>query len=206
MNSSFNPDRQNEDVDSKIVAALDRIAQAFRVLLWEKTKQHQLRPIQIQILIYLLYHADDEVTVGHLARHFNLTPATVSDAIKTLVRKSYVERRISGRDRRSAHLHLTDAGAALARTVATWADTVRELLARFDFQERTVVMQFLMRLIEMLQQQQLISLTRMCFTCKFLRSQPQPDAQMTFFCDLMHKPLKVHSLRLDCPDHENVSS
>lgn len=202
MNSSFNPDRQHEDVDSKIVAALDRIAQAFRVLLWEKTKQHQLSPIQIQILIYLLYHPDDDVTVGYLARHFNLTPATVSDAIKTLVRKSYVERHISGQDRRSAHLHLTHAGAALARSVATWADTVRELLARFDFQERIVVMQFLMRLIEALQQQQLISLTRMCFTCKYFRSQSQTGSRIPYFCELMQKPLQIQSLRIDCPDYQ----
>lgn len=49
--SIFDPKNQIKDVSSKIVAGLERISEAFKVLLWEKAKALGLSPIQIQILI-----------------------------------------------------------------------------------------------------------------------------------------------------------
>lgn len=61
MNKSpFDLSHQNLTVDSKIVAALERISQAFRVLLWNESKELSLSPIQIQVLIFLLYHSDEK--------------------------------------------------------------------------------------------------------------------------------------------------
>ena len=52
--SVFNPNHQETDISSKIVAGLERISEAFKVLLWEKAKLLGLSPIQIQILIFAL--------------------------------------------------------------------------------------------------------------------------------------------------------
>jgi hypothetical protein len=52
MPSIFDVKKQHHDVDSKIAAALERLSQAFRVLLWEKNKDYNLSPIQIQLLVY----------------------------------------------------------------------------------------------------------------------------------------------------------
>ena len=42
------------DVDSKLVAALERIGQALRVQTWDKAKRHGLSPTQLQLLLRLL--------------------------------------------------------------------------------------------------------------------------------------------------------
>ena len=82
--SVFNPDFQQKDISSKLVAGLERISEVFKVLLWEKAKQVSLSPIQIQILIFIAYHKQELCNVSHLAREFNITKPTVSDAIKIL--------------------------------------------------------------------------------------------------------------------------
>jgi len=83
--SDFDLTNQNRNTSSKIVASLERIAQAFRVLLWQESKAHALTPIQVQMLIFLLHHSEEKRKVSYIAREFNMTKATVSDTVKTLV-------------------------------------------------------------------------------------------------------------------------
>ena len=91
MNDSiFNPEFQNQNTSSKIIVALERISEAFKVLLWDKAKEYGLSPIQIQILIFVAYHKQELCNVSHLANEFNITKPTVSDAIKALVNKNYI--------------------------------------------------------------------------------------------------------------------
>ncbi len=203
MADIFDPVQQHENPDAKITAALERLAQVFRVLLWEQNNQHGLSPIQIQFLVFLLYHGKEACTVSLLAREFMLTAATVSDALTTLEGKELLERIRSEADRRVTTLRLTSKGRRLARKLATWAEVVATSVTRTDPQEKLVVMQFLMRLIANLQQAGVVSVARMCITCRFF----QPDYAPLFttpqhFCQLLNQPLSPAALRFDCPDHE----
>lgn len=202
MPSLFDLAHQHQDVDSKIAAALERLSQAFRVLLWEKNKDYNLSPIQIQFLVYLLYHAAEQGTIGQLAKEFTLTPATVSDAITTLEKKKLVFRERCQDDRRLAFVSLTADGKKIARKLSTWANVIQENLAQFDAIEKVVVMKFLMRLIESLQQARVITIARMCITCKFFQPDAHPHAKAPHHCRLLDKPLANSELRLDCPEHE----
>lgn len=202
MTSIFDLEHQHQDIDSKIAAALERLSQVFRVLLWEKTKSHQLSPIQIQILVHLLYHSHEDIMIGQIAAQFSLTAATVSDAVKTLFQKGLVVRTSPAADRRSTSVSLTTAGEQLARKLALWANIVRDNISEFDQEDKLVVMRFLMRLIETLQRAGLITVARMCITCRFFETNPKPDPQQPHYCKLMERPLANAALRLDCPEHE----
>ncbi|RMF59726.1 MAG: MarR family transcriptional regulator, partial [Calditrichaeota bacterium] len=136
MASIFDLQFQHDDVDSKIAAALERLSQTFRVLLWEKTKSHNLSPIQIQMLVYLFYHSHEEITMGQLAARFSLTPATVSDAVKTLVQKGLVVRTPTARDRRAVSVKLNAAGRKMANKLTAWADVIRDNLSRFEDRDK----------------------------------------------------------------------
>lgn len=206
MHSIFDVTHQHQDVDSKIAAALERLSQAFRVLLWEKNKTYNLSPIQIQFLVYLLYHAAEQCTVGQLAKEFTLTPATVSDAITTLEEKKLVARKRQEADRRVAWVSLTREGKKTARKLSTWANVIQKNIAQFDTQEKVAVMKFLMRLIEALQQAGVITIARMCITCKFFQPDAHPHAKAPHHCRLLDKPLANSELRLDCPEHEMMSA
>lgn len=206
MPSLFDVNAQHLEVDSKIAAALERMSQAFRVLLWEKTKTHQLSPIQVQFLVYLLYHPASQSTISHLAKEYTLTPATVSDAITTLEEKKLVARERSTEDRRVAFVALTSTGKKMARKLASWAEVIREAIADFPAADKTIVMKFLMRLLAALQQAGVITIARMCLTCKFFQPEAHPHARAPHHCGLLNKPLADVELRLDCPEHQTLAS
>src|SRR5688572_11632612 len=120
--STFNPEHQATHPSSKVVAALERLSEAFRVLLWQEAKQYGISPIQVQILTYLLHYPESLKTVLHLAGHFNMTKATISDAIKSIAAKGFVKRKEDLADSRSHSLHLTKEGKLLARKVERFAE------------------------------------------------------------------------------------
>ena len=80
--SAFELNHQNSSVESKIIASLERVSQAFRVLLWNESKEFSLSPIQVQVLIFLLHHSDDKRKVSYLADEFNVAKATELRTVK----------------------------------------------------------------------------------------------------------------------------
>ncbi|MBC6950864.1 MarR family transcriptional regulator, partial [candidate division KSB1 bacterium] len=171
-------------------------------LLWEQNKLHHLSPIQIQFLVHLLYHAADRCTISDLANGFSLTPATVSDAITTLEKKGMVSREWWETDRRVVSVALTTEGKKTARKLSSWANVIQESVAAFDPQDKVVVMKFLMHLIESLQQAGVITIARMCITCKFFQPNAHANAKAPHHCRLLDKPLADVELRIDCAEHQ----
>ena len=137
-----------------------------------------------------------------LAREFDLTKATVSDAVASLETKGLVRRELWPEDRRVVTLWLTPDGEKLATILSEWADPVREHLERFSPGEREVVMRFLMGLIGSLQRSGLITVARMCVTCRFFRQDIHPGEPSPHQCALLDVPLGRADLRVDCPEHE----
>lgn len=202
MTSIFDPNVQRTDVDSKIAAALERLSQAYRVLLWEQNKKHNLSPIQIQLLVFLRYHSKTPPSVGQLAKEFSLTPATISDAINYLVEKGHVVRQKSKTDRRVISILPTNHGKKIALQLSTWADAIRQCISDLGSDDKQVAMKFLMQLIASLQRDGIITVTRMCVTCKYFKVMAQTKPQLPYFCTLLQKPLAEAELRFDCLEHE----
>ncbi|MCD8538668.1 MAG: MarR family winged helix-turn-helix transcriptional regulator, partial [Leadbetterella sp.] len=124
--SDFDLVHQNQSVESKIVASLERISQAFRVLLWHESKEFSLSPIQVQVLIFLLYHSPEKRKVSYLADEFNMTKATISDTIKTLEQKNLITKEYETHDTRSFIIHLTGKGEDIAGRTSLFTREVRK--------------------------------------------------------------------------------
>ena len=138
MGGAFDPSSQHGDVDKKIVAALERLSQTFRVLLQEEAQRQSLSPIQARFLVHLLHHDDELGRVGRLAEEFGLSRATVSDAVRTLETKGLVRRQPWPRDGRVATLRLTPEGEEAAAGLSGWADVVSCRYFRPDTHQRSV--------------------------------------------------------------------
>lgn len=205
MDPVFRPASQHGDVDSKVVASLERLSQVFRILLRDEADGHGLSPIQAQFLIYLLYHDVELRRVGQLAREFGLTPATVSDAVGTLEGKELIRREHWPEDGRIVTLKLTTAGKELAAGLANWANPVKEHLEQFEPEAKESAMHLLMGLIASLQGSGLITVSRMCVTCRFFRREAHPEGDSPHHCALLDVPLAGSDLRVDCPEHEPAS-
>jgi DNA-binding MarR family transcriptional regulator len=193
----------SDPVDERLAAALERIGQALRVQMWDAAKRHRVTPTQLQVLLLLASDPPRGRRVGALAAELDVTHPTVSDAVAVLRRKGLVERPGAGR---RSELALTLAGRALAAELASWQQPIRAQLARLPDDDKRAALTLLLDLIAGLQREGVITVARMCGTCRFFRRDEHgADAPAPHHCALLDLPLAVTDLRLDCPEHEQAA-
>lgn len=197
--SPFNINHQNKNVDSRIIAALERISQAFRVLLWNEGKELSLSPIQIQVLIFLLYHSDEKRKVSYLANEFNMTKATISDTIKSLEQKKLIRKTYEQHDTRSYVIHLTKKGSEIAGKTASFTSQIRIPITKLNSDDKENLLLSLMGVIQYLNKTGVITIQRMCVTCVHYKA---AHGKQSHFCQLLNKSLENSELRIDCPEHQ----
>ncbi|MDO6603043.1 MarR family transcriptional regulator [Arenibacter palladensis] len=195
--SIFNPDHQERDVSSKIIAGLERISEAFKVLLWDKAKLLGLSPIQIQILIFIAYHKNEICNVSHLAKEFNITKPTISDAIKVLDKKGLITKEYSSSDSRSYSISLSETGTETIGQISDFANPLKKQLNTVDNPELESLFGTLSKLIYQLNTSGILSVQRTCYGCKFYSKESNRD-----YCNLLNKELLNKDIRLDCPEFE----
>lgn len=193
--SPFDLQHQQAEIESKIVVALERVAEIFRILLWDKAKNLNLSPIQIQILIFLKHHNLEKSTVSYLSREFNLAKPTVSGVVSALKSKNLIDKIQSPHDTRSYSIRLTQRGTRLVLETENFANPLKQIAADFSDTEKEVFWNVLSRLIFKSNQAGLISIQRMCFNCKFYEQEHQSS-----YCHLLGKKLEANDIRIDCPE------
>lgn len=199
MNSIFDPSFQNSDIASKIVFALERLSQVFKVNLWRENKKYGLSPLQLQILLFLHFQNDESKNVSQLALEFNITKATISEAVKTLEQKAYLVKKRNPDDARNIMLQLTPKGKAIVPELSLFANELRRYVLDFDEEIQETLLVTLLELINQLQENQHISMQRMCFSCRYFVKQ---DDISPYYCNFLNKPLKEVELRINCMDHK----
>ncbi|MEM9075633.1 MAG: helix-turn-helix domain-containing protein [Bacteroidota bacterium] len=200
-NSTFNPKEQERDISSKIVAGLERISEVFKVLLWEKAKLVGLSPIQIQILIFITYHNQELCNVSHLAKEFNVTKPTISDAIRVLDKKGMVSKNFSSTDNRSYSLQLTHLGKELVSTTHDFAKPLKKQVHTFNRDQLENLSTTINELIYKLNRSGILTVQRTCYGCTFYQKNKDSD-----YCKLLEKRLTTTEIRLDCPEFEQKSA
>lgn len=197
--SDFDLNHQNQSTESKIVASLERISQAFRVLLWRESKEFSLTPIQVQVLIFLLHHSDDKRKVSYLADEFNMTKATISDTVKALEKKQLIKKETEPNDSRSYTIHLTAKGLETARQNSFFTEQIRTPIDKLNANDKENLLLSLLNIIRHLNKTGVITIQRMCLTCRHYQSGTDGSEH---FCKLLNQPLHNSELRVDCPEHE----
>ncbi len=198
--SVFNLDQQNNQIDTKIVAGLERLSQVFRILLWDKAKEQNLSPIQIQLLLFIQNHSSSVATVSYLAQEFHVTKPTISDAVKVLEQKNLVLKLPDATDTRSYTIQLTESGKEVVRKTEDYADALTKMIAVEGETDKQILWQTILSLISQLNRLNIISVQRMCFTCVHYAKTDQ-----SHFCNLLNLPLQIQALRIDCPEFEENS-
>lgn len=192
--------KQDENVSSKIVVGLQRISEAFKVLLWEKAKEFGLSPIQIQILIFIENHKEQYCNVSYLAKEFNLTKPTISDAIKALEKKEMIIKDYSSTDSRSYTIFLSELGKATVFKNEDFGKPIHSEIKKLSKKEQENIFSTLSSLIYQLNQKNILTVQRTCFACKFYSKNNH-----LHHCNLLQKELLNSEIRLDCNEFENAS-
>lgn len=195
--SAFDPTYQQQDLASKVVVGLERISEAFRSLLWEHAKVIGLSPIQIQILIFTAYHPEGLRTVSYLAREFNVTKPTISDAIRVLANKSLIKRERSIEDSRSYAITLTESGQEMVTKTEQFAYPIQNELTNLPQAQLESLFQATQHLIRGLNQAGVLNVQRSCHGCRFYEKQGEQH-----YCHFLSEVLANKDIRLDCPEYQ----
>jgi DNA-binding MarR family transcriptional regulator len=187
------------DLDAKLSAALERVGHALRVQLWDAAKEHRLSPTQMMVLLRLAADPPARRRIGVLAGELDVTHPTVSDAVAVLRRKGLVEREP---EHRRGALLLSEAGRALAEDLADWHERTREQLADLPASDKRASLRLVLELIAGLQRSGVITVARMCVTCRFFRRDAHPGDPRPHHCALVDMPMAGEDLRIDCAEHE----
>lgn len=199
-NFALDPQAHEGHVSHKIVFALERLSHVFRIQQWEANKRLQLSPLQMQIVTILHFQPQlDSVTA--VSRYLHLSKATVSDAIRVLTDKAYVQKEPDAEDGRYYHLTLTAAGVTAAQELSLFANQLGEFVTTLPNQP--LFLESLLQLMGRLQENDFIPLQQMCTTCGHFRRTQSGGA--SYFCQLLNKPLATHELRIHCPEYEGAT-
>jgi DNA-binding MarR family transcriptional regulator len=196
--SAFDLTHQNLSIESKIVASLERVSQAFRVLLWHESKEFSLSPIQVQVLIFLSHHSAEKRKVSYLADEFNMTKATISDTIKTLEQKQLIKKEYEQLDSRSFIINLTQKGKEITQKTSLFTEQLQVPIDKLDSTDKEKLLSSLLDIIHHLNKSGIITIQRMCFSCHFYKY--DKDKQV-HFCGLLNTKLAESELRIDCAEH-----
>ncbi len=196
--SAFNPEQQEKDVSSKIVAGLERISEVFRILLWDKAKVVGLSPIQIQLLIFIAFHEQELCNVSQLAKEFNLTKPTISDAIRVLDNKGLIIKEIAASDSRRFSIKLSAEGKAIVRQTYDFANPLQKQVESLSSNERKSLFGTLSELIYKLNQSGILDVQRICYSCNYYEKKKGKD-----YCRLLDMQLLSNDIRIDCPEYED---
>ena len=195
--SLFNLEHQNQNLDSKIVVALERMAEVIKTLQWEVGKVLQLSPIQIQMMIFIEHHKESLSTVSLLAKEFNLTKPTVSDAIRVLYEKDLVDKIPDATDSRSFSLQLSFKGKRLLEKLEGYLLPLLKQVQSLDMDVKEKLWEGLTKLIFGLNKMGVLQVQRMCFSCKYYDKGDTAD-----YCRLLNTTLYSKDIRIDCPEFE----
>ena len=194
------PMQGEKSVVDHITAGLSKVAAALRSQAWEGGTAWKLTPTQGQILVLLTDRADTVMRLNDVAGELCMTAATASDAVMALVEKKLVKKERSTEDQRALVLTLTAAGRRAAQQTTGWTEVVRAGVRSLTPDEQAAFLRGLAKVMHSLQEQGVISVTRMCAGCTYFQPYVHADAARPHQCGFVNKPLGERQVRLDCLD------
>ena len=197
--SVYNLEHQNSHLPSKITVALEKISEAYRIMLWDEAKKYKLSPIQIQLIVFIQSHREEYNTVSYLSKEFNITKATISDSVKTLESKGIVQKITNHNDSRSFSLELTKVGVELQSKLLHYSSNMLDPITFLNQTEQQKLWAVLSALIENLNSTGIVNMQRMCYSCSYFNSKDGVN-----HCNLLEKVLTPIDIRIDCPEHKTA--
>ena len=185
---------------------LERIVGALRSDDWSAANGVGLNPTQTHILAFLAGRAPLGLRVQAISKHLGVSQPTATDSVNALLRKNLVDKRADAKDARASLVHITDAGAAIVRSLGQIEMATGQALADLNHDEQTDLLRVLVKLIRSLQSARAIPVQRMCVTCRFFKPFAHPDANQPHHCDFVNAAFGDRQFRLDCGEHETAES
>lgn len=195
-------DPVSDSLEERVVSGLSKISMALKSQSWQNAGSQGLTPTQGQILALLKARGGAGVRLSEVAQALGVKPATASDAVSILVDKVLVQKQRAADDGRAIALTLTPQGEQQAQQIGGWSAFLIEAVADLSREEKQILLQILIKMIQKLQGRGQIPIAHMCVTCRYFHPHTYEDPRRPHHCAYVDAPFGEAELQLDCPDHQ----
>ena len=193
-------------VSERVASGLGKIAQALRSHAWKEAGERKLTPTQGQIISSLANRRSHPMRLNDIADQLRITPATASEAVGSLHAKGLIRKDVDPKDARALSIVLTAKGRSEAERVGEWPQFLSSAIGALPEDEQETFLRLIHNVLHSLQQQNTISISRMCATCDHFRPNHHDDGEKPHHCTLMNEAFGDRLLRLDCSEHVLAST
>lgn len=190
----------NVPLRQRLSIGLEKISTVLKSQAWHDASLQGLSPTQGKILALLHDRSPTGVRLSEVADVLGITPPTASDAVTVLKKKGLVDKQRSPDDARAISITLLPKGQEQAEQVGEWSDFLLSAIDELTEMEQEIFLKGLIKIIQKLQAEGYISVTRMCLTCQFFHPHQYPDSPQPHHCGFVDGPFGDRDLRIDCPD------
>ncbi len=201
-NSPF--DSIQDSPSSRLITGLAKIGLALKTQAWKDANTQGLSPTQAQILALLARDPTRAQRLSELAEALGVTPATTSDAVRSLSDKALVTKARSSENARALAITLTDAGRAEAARSTDWPDFMLGAVQTLSSLEQTVFLRGLVKILRTLQKRGQIPISKMCLNCQFFQPNIHPNLEHPHHCAFVDAAFGDTHLRLECEDYRTA--
>jgi DNA-binding MarR family transcriptional regulator len=180
---------------------LERLTGLVRNQAWRDSGDVSLHPAQ-RALLATLASEGESMRPGELAARLGVSPSSISDSIRAIEAKGWIERAQDPDDARARRLSLTSTGAELIAGIQHANGGLAQLLQALTDQDAAALLRIVQLLIHQAQAQGLASGIRTCLGCAYFRpyANAADDAGQPHFCAFVGAPFGDAELRTDCAE------
>ncbi|MCP4956238.1 MAG: winged helix-turn-helix transcriptional regulator [Photobacterium aquimaris] len=182
---------------------LDRISNLIRAEMRTELIGHGLQPVQFDALYYLSICNRFSNTPKAVTEFLGLTKGTVSQTIKVLETKGYVEKLADSNDKRITHLIMTEKGRDLLGAYfpsTTLLDACSDSEGGSTAFDAALLQQQLTLLLASIQKQHRYRSFGVCKCCKY-----HQHVNDGYVCGLTQLPLTADDITLICVEHQPLT-
>ena len=182
-------------------AGLEQLASLARAQSWRTDGTPSLPPTQASILRMLPLDAQG-FRARHIAERLGISAASLSDSLRALESKQWVERLADPHDGRASNVRLTAAGRRLARKLNDPAQGIGALLQDLAEPDLGALLRVTQLLVHQAQQQGLATGVRSCLGCRYFQPNTSGKQDKPHYCAYIQQAFGDPELRMDCAEQE----
>ncbi len=187
-----------EQINKNIIAAFDKIITIYRLLLWDIGKIENLSPTQIQFIEFINDNPENLCTLTNLAKEFELSKPTVSDSIRNLEKKGYINKTPDLHDARIHYFKLTEKSKNLLYKIFSRKNRIKEMMGTVCVEEKIIISSFLSKMIQSFYQDGTIQSARTCLNCYNFVKNANPLSDSPHYCSFAKIYMAEPELRTYC--------
>lgn len=179
----------------EIYRAVERLGELMKVSTRQLGAEFGLQPVQLEVLHYLTLCNRYSDNVMAVAEYLGQTKGTISQTVKVLEQKGFIEKVPDSKDKRASHLQVTDKGRELITDKLPDRQFQQAIAALSDNKQETLLLS-LNDLVSALIQSNKINTFGVCKTCKY-----NVRREEKYHCTLLNVELKSPEVEKLCREH-----